>query len=47
MMRLILCVSDQPETGGYIEPKTAGILNSIMGHAIAHGGRHAKHVETR
>lgn len=35
MMRLVLCVGDQPETGGYIEPMTVGVPSSIMGHAVA------------
>ena len=35
MMRLVLCVGDQPETGGYIEPMTIGVPSSIMGHPVA------------
>lgn len=35
MMRLVLCVGDQPETGGYIEPMTVGVPGSIMGHPVA------------
>ncbi|MFM0111494.1 PAAR domain-containing protein [Paraburkholderia nemoris] len=35
MMRLVLCVGDQPETGGYIEPMSVGIPNSIKGHPVA------------
>jgi hypothetical protein len=35
MMRLVLCVGDQPETGGYIEPMTVGVPSSIRGHAVS------------
>lgn len=35
MMRLVLCVGDQPETGGYIDPMMIDVPNSIMGHPIA------------
>jgi len=38
MLRLILCVGDQPESGGYIESMTGGVSNTIEGHPVAYIG---------
>jgi hypothetical protein len=39
MLRLILCVGDQPESGGYIESMTGGVSNTIEGHPVAYRAR--------
>jgi uncharacterized Zn-binding protein involved in type VI secretion len=41
MLRLILCIGDQPENGGYIVPMPAGVPHTIMGHPIAFIGGQA------
>jgi hypothetical protein len=40
MLRHILCVGDQPETGGHIEAFSPAVPSTIMGHHVAFiGGR--------
>ncbi|AMH43378.1 PAAR domain-containing protein [Burkholderia sp. PAMC 26561] len=34
MMRLLLCIGDEPETGGFIDPASGGSF-SIRGHQVA------------
>lgn len=35
MLRHVLCVGDEPETGGYIEPLTSAAPSTIMGNPVA------------